>query len=152
MGFTLYTRARFFSYLKNDCMKPPFVSYLGRRSHRLSTRQISSSTRLYRQQSESKEPFGERLRKALRETKIQWYPIPVGLGIGFLGLIQFYRTNEREEARDREDGRGEGKGLGGRPKKRRRIRPDGPWYALEKLSYLALLSIEGRFRLCQRSH
>src|SRR3954471_21759202 len=37
--------------------------------------------------------------------KIEWYPIPVGLGVGFLGLVQFYKvyTREKEQESD-EDG------------------------------------------------
>lgn len=100
-------------------------------------RLFSSSARLYRQKPEYKESFGTRLRRALSETKIKWYPIPVGLGIGFLGLVQFLRINERETARRREEeledegyvrmvgGDGE---HGGRPKRRERIRPTGPWF------------------------
>lgn len=61
----------------------------------------------------------------MRNTKIQWYQIPVGLGIGFLGLVQFYKVSSRERERsDIEDGQ-EGTRT---PKKRARIRPDGPWY------------------------
>lgn len=104
------------------------------------SRLFSSTSRQYRQNPEYKESFGTRLRKALGETKIKWYPIPVGLGIGFLGLVQFYRINEREKARIREeeledDGylRAVGSGVDGenrgRPKRRERIRPTGPWFA-----------------------
>lgn len=103
----------------------------------------SSATKFGRQQKEYKESFGSRLRKALNETKITWYHIPVGLGIGFLGLGQLYRVNEREKARRLEedlDDNGYVKSVGseengtgsetqGRPKKRERVRPSGPWYA-----------------------
>ena len=105
-------------------------------------RLFSSSTKLYRPQPNYKDSFGTRLRKALSETKIKWYPIPVGLGIGFLGLVQFYKVNERERLRREEEweddgyvkitGSGEENGdgrPGGRPKRRERIRPSGPWYA-----------------------
>lgn len=103
------------------------------------SRPFSSSARLYRQQTNYKESFGTRLRKALNDTKIKWYPIPVGLGIGFLGLGQLYRVNEREKARRREEeaeddrlvkviGTGGDDAPGGRPKRRERIRPTGPWF------------------------
>ena len=77
-------------------------------------------------------PFRTRLRSALRDTKIQWKPIPVGLGIAFLGAVQFYRVREREKGRQQEEdesiedsgGGGQSKG---RPRKRKRIRPSGPW-------------------------
>jgi phosphatidylserine decarboxylase len=103
----------------------------------------SSAARFGRQQKEYKESFGSRLRKALNETKITWYHIPVGVGIGFLALGQLYRVNEREKARElgeNLDGNGHVKSVGseedgagsetqGRPKKRERVRPSGPWYA-----------------------
>lgn len=110
-------------------------SYLCR-YHRASPRHFSYSVRFSRQQN-GKESFSTRLRRALGETKIRWYPIPVGLGIGFLGLIQFYRVNEREKVRQREEeedaylrsvSKGEEHDSGSRPKKRKRIRPTGPWF------------------------
>jgi phosphatidylserine decarboxylase len=67
------------------------------------------------------------LRKALAETKIKWYPIPVALGIAFLGLGQLYRVNEREKAKRINEEREDGEEPTGRPKRRERIRPTGPW-------------------------
>lgn len=102
------------------------------RSHK--TRHFSHSSPRYSQKGpQYKDSFGSRLRRALGETKIKWAPIPVGLGISFLGLIQLYRINEREKARLREEedansaGNGNGDGVEGRPKRRERIRPTGPW-------------------------
>lgn len=103
------------------------------RCHR--SRFFSSSTKL---RQNYKDSFGTRLRRALNDTKIKWYPIPVGLGIGFLGLGQLYRINEREKEKRRlEDEEDDGymniaghEGQpGGRPKRRDRIRPSGPWFA-----------------------
>lgn len=85
------------------------------------------------------ESFGTRLRRALGNTKIKWYPIPAALGIAFLGLGQLYRVNEREKAKLALEGADDGvvnfSGTGadeldsqGRPKKRKRIRPSGPWF------------------------
>jgi hypothetical protein len=127
-------------------------------------REFSSSTKLYKQRPEYKDSFGTRLRKALGETKIKWYPIPVGVGIGFLGLVQFYRINEREKARradeeeeeaylktvGRENGDGSS-GREGRPKRRERIRPTGPWFVpSESLPSEAIIDIYiGRSKLCQ---
>src|ERR1700693_6144893 len=68
------------------------------RSPRRTSRHFSATVRAYRQSQDGRESFGTRLRRALGETKIKWYPIPVGLGIGFLGLAQLYRVNEREKA------------------------------------------------------
>lgn len=56
---------------------------------------------------------------------MQWYPIPVGLGIGFLGFVQFYKTQAREKERLEREAADEEPGV--RPKKRPRVRPDGPW-------------------------
>ncbi|KAE8451206.1 hypothetical protein EG329_004370 [Mollisiaceae sp. DMI_Dod_QoI] len=120
------------------------------------SRLFSSSARLYRQKPEYKESFGTRLRRALSETKIKWYPIPVGLGIGFLGLLQFYRVNEREKARKQEEKPEEdgyvkivgGDGdHGGRPKKRERIRPTGPWQVqvMSTLPLKAISRLWGKF-------
>lgn len=105
------------------------------------SRAFSSSARSSQRQGGYKDPFGTRLRKALADTKIKWYPIPVGLGIAFLGLGQLYRVNERERAKGLDDewedngywdntqsGRDEAnEGCRGRPKRRDRIRPTGPW-------------------------
>ena len=106
------------------------------RYHRQSPRHFSSSVRFFRRQ-DGRESFGTRLRRALGETKIRWYPIPVGVGIGFLALTQFYKVNEREKIRQQEDeedaylrsvGKGEEHDSEGRPKRRKRIRPTGPWF------------------------
>lgn len=59
----------------------------------------------------------------------------MGLGIGFLGAIQFYRVQEREKNRrlkeeyalESEDADEGDKETEGRPRKRKRIRPNGPW-------------------------
>ena len=107
---------------------------------------FSSSAKLHRQQKEYRDSFGTRLRKALGETRVKWYPIPVGLGIGFLGLGQLYRINQREKARRRdeeweEDGQLSFSGSridgepGNRPKRRERIRPTGPWWVFSGISW-----------------
>lgn len=81
-----------------------------------------SSTRSFATNSGKRPRFSQRLGEALRNTKIQWYQIPVGLGIGFLGLVQFYKVSAREQEKQKEIEEGK------RPKPRARIRPDGPWY------------------------
>ena len=95
----------------------------------------TSSRRKAASNQRTKDPFGTRLRRALKKTKVEWSPIPVGLGIGFLGLVQFYRTQQHSKARqqDLKDAEHERtgqdvSGKGDRPKKRERIRPSGPWY------------------------
>jgi hypothetical protein len=88
---------------------------------------FSASARLYRQRRDHKDSFGTRLRKALSETKIKWHPIPVALGIAFLGLSQLYRVNEREKVKRQDEELDDQVESTGRPKRRERIRPTGPW-------------------------
>jgi phosphatidylserine decarboxylase len=79
-----------------------------------------------------REPFRTRLGTALRNTRIQWYTIPVGAGIAFLGAMQLFKISERERARleeEREAAYSEnGDQEPKKPIKRKRIRPSGPWY------------------------
>ena len=98
-------------------------------------RQFSSSTvRRKASKNFERESFSSRLRTALRDTKIRWYPIPIGLGVGFLGFTQLYKQQQQRERirQDEVDGsyhnsEGEHHDKEGRPKKRKRIRPSGPW-------------------------
>ncbi|KAK3685663.1 phosphatidylserine decarboxylase-domain-containing protein [Podospora appendiculata] len=97
-------------------------------------------------------PFTQQSQKRPRpDTKIQWYPIPVGLGVGFLGLVQFYKVYSREQEkkeRDADDGNANGNSdVEARPKKRPRIRPDGPWQVqvMSTLPLKALSRLWGRF-------
>jgi phosphatidylserine decarboxylase len=103
---------------------------------------------LKRQQSgRDEEPFSTRLGKAWRKTRIEWRPIPIGLGIGFLGFLQFLKVQAREgqieeggeHPGDRESGK--------RPPKRDRIRPSGPWQVqvMSTLPLKALSRLWGRF-------
>lgn len=64
--------------------------------------------------------FSQRLGEALRNSKVTWYHIPVGLGVGFLGFVQFYKVQARE--REKQEN-------GDKPKPRQRITPEGPWYS-----------------------
>ncbi|UJO14387.1 Phosphatidylserine decarboxylase proenzyme 1, mitochondrial [Fulvia fulva] len=100
------------------------------------SRPFASTHRASRQEGQHrKSSFSSRAREALRATPIVWKPIPIGLGIAFLGAFQLYRINERErrkdEARwrlskDEEDDEFDTDVIG-RPKPRPRIRPSGPW-------------------------
>ncbi|KAI5867182.1 phosphatidylserine decarboxylase [Durotheca rogersii] len=130
--------------------RPPLPSAL-RQPRAAATRQsrhfASTSRQAFRRSSgkrRQQEPFGSRLRTALRNTKVQWYPIPVGLGIGFLGLVQLYKTQSREKERlDREAGDAEAPS----PKRRPRVRPDGPWQVqvMSTLPLKAISRLWGRF-------
>ncbi|KAF8417110.1 phosphatidylserine decarboxylase-domain-containing protein [Tirmania nivea] len=69
--------------------------------------------------------FGQRLRQALSKTKVEWYPIPIGLGIGFLAFSQFRKAvrnpigdEDHVVAVEESDTLGQ---------KSKPIRPDGPW-------------------------
>lgn len=80
------------------------------------------------QRAPGRRPFSQqshrpRADSKVHDSKIHWYPIPVGLGVGFLGLVQFYKVYTREQEKQAEDGE-----PGQRPKRRPRVRPDGPWY------------------------
>lgn len=100
-------------------------------------RYISSASRQYREQQSHYEygnSFRHRLRRALRDTKFEWRPIPIGLGIGFLGLIQFHRVRRRREAEDEDEKHSrrvaESDGDHTRSGKRPRIRPSGSWLVM----------------------
>ncbi|KAF2641778.1 phosphatidylserine decarboxylase [Massarina eburnea CBS 473.64] len=108
----------------------------------------------HHQQSHRKESFRARLNAALKNTKVKWEPIPVALGVAFLGAFQLYRVQRREKhtqsRRDEDDKDGEseeGVDQQGRPKKRQRIRPSGPWTVqiMSTLPLKALSRLWGRF-------
>lgn len=106
--------------------------------------QVSSpggARRLYSQQTPKRPRFSSRLRMALRKSKTEWYFIPVGVGIGFLGLVQGYKVYSREKERQDEEA------SASRPKKRQRIRPDGPWQVqvMSTLPLKAVSRVWGKF-------
>lgn len=113
-----------------------------------------SARRLRPDQQHRKESFRSRLRTALGGTKIEWKPIPIGLGVAFLGGLQFYRVRARETARrkDEEARRAasedaDARDREGRPKRRPRVRPSGPWSVqiMSTLPLKALSRLWGRF-------
>jgi len=91
---------------------------------------ILQSQRCNSTNSHTDQSFFKRLRSSLNSTKIEWYPIPVGLGIGFLGLLQYTKIRNRE-ARKAEEEQENARiaGNGGDPKQPKKIRPTGPWYS-----------------------
>lgn len=96
-----------------------------------------SRTRLLRaeQKGPQDEPFGTRLGKAWRNTKIVWKPIPIGLGIAFLGFWQFLRIRSRESVK-------EGEADSEKPvPKRQRIRPSGGGWQVSIMSTLPLKAL-----------
>ncbi|KAG5958533.1 hypothetical protein E4U58_005337 [Claviceps cyperi] len=88
--------------------------------------------------------FSQRLSEALRRSKITWYHIPVGVGIGFLGLIQFYKVTTREERRRQQEAGGD---ADDKPRTRPKIRPEGPWQVqvMSTLPLKALSRLWGKF-------
>ncbi|KAK3115389.1 phosphatidylserine decarboxylase 1 [Teratosphaeriaceae sp. CCFEE 6253] len=80
-----------------------------------------------------KESFAARTRTAWRNTRTVWRPIPIAVGIAFLGGFQIYRSNARERRKEQEEWRNraehpdEYETSGLRPKRRERIVPSGPW-------------------------
>ncbi|KAJ5711907.1 Phosphatidylserine decarboxylase-like protein [Penicillium malachiteum] len=115
--------------------------------NKASVRQFSSkSWRQYQKDNNSehhKSGFGSRLRFALRNTKVEWYPIPVGLGIGLLGLLHFYKS---QRDRDRDDSP-ESWENGGQPPRRPRVVPTGSWQVqiMSTLPLKAMSRLWGRF-------
>jgi phosphatidylserine decarboxylase len=107
----------------------------------LQQRHAFHSSRLRQEQkNKEEESFRSRLGKAWRTTKTEWKPIPIGLGIGFLGFLQFLRIWSRESVE-------EGESDGSRPPKRERIRPSGGWQVqiMSTLPLKALSRVWGRF-------
>lgn len=107
-----------------------------------------NSTRGFSSNHGKRPKFSQRLGDALRNSKIQWYQIPVGLGIGFLGLVQFYKVSSREKEKQSRIENGE---FEGSPTRRPKVRPEGPWYVAcsRALRLRELTRIAGRSRSCQ---
>lgn len=95
------------------------------------------------QNSKRDEPFHSRLRTALRNTKVEWYSIPVGLGIAYLGFVQFYKTQKAEKERQLRESV---EGLENAPP-RKRTRLSGPWQVqiMSTLPLKAMSRLWGRF-------
>ncbi|KAA8651502.1 hypothetical protein EYZ11_002724 [Aspergillus tanneri] len=100
----------------------------------------------YQENSAPKGFFGSRLRFALRNTKVEWYPIPVALGIGLLGLLQFYKYQRAERERLEREAEEESFEFS-KPPPRHRIRPSGPWQVqiMSTLPLKAISRLWGRF-------
>lgn len=115
-------------------------------THLQPTRRTSpSSIRGFSSGSGKRPRFSQRLGEALRNSKIQWYQIPVGLGIGFLGLVQFYKVSSREREKQRNGENGELEE--GTPAKRPRVKLEGPWQVrvMSTLPLKAMSRLWGKF-------
>ncbi|KAK6353017.1 phosphatidylserine decarboxylase 1 [Orbilia brochopaga] len=93
--------------------------------------------------SSHKKPFFERLRTAWNETSVKWYPIPVGLGIAFLGFKHYLDVMERE----RQLAEDERQSMDPNDPRRRKVRSTGPWQVqiLSTLPLKALSRLWGKF-------
>ncbi|SPN98822.1 related to phosphatidylserine decarboxylase [Cephalotrichum gorgonifer] len=72
---------------------------------------------------------------------IQWFSIPLSVGVGVVGLVQLYKSYKKSSSSDRQDGSErateplqkkerdeiQDEDSTRRPRRRPRIRPDGPW-------------------------
>ncbi|WEW54707.1 phosphatidylserine decarboxylase 1 [Emydomyces testavorans] len=114
-----------------------------------SQRQFSSS-RYWQRESDQEhgapkadQSFWSKLRSALSNTKVEWYSIPVGLGIAYLGLVQFYKTQKAEKERQLRESTEEHEEI----PRRKRIRPTGPWQVqiMSTLPLRAISRLWGRF-------
>ena len=63
------------------------------------------------------------------DTPIKWTPIPVGLGITYLGFKHYSTVVGRERQAAEEDDQYDPND----PTTKRRIQPTGPWYVTESL-------------------
>ncbi|ODQ56037.1 phosphatidylserine decarboxylase [Saitoella complicata NRRL Y-17804] len=93
--------------------------------------------------------FYTRLRERLRNTKVEWYPIPVGLGIAVVAFTQYRKISDREHERiahEGTDGHVDIQGPAGE-----RVRSTGPWqvYVLSTLPLRAISRLWGRFNEIQ---
>ena len=122
----------------------PLVRRLPDSLHR---RTFTCARCLKREQQHNEEAFSSRLGKAWRKTKIEWKPIPIGLGIGFLGFLQFLKVQTRQAPTGESTGSADDTEPGKLPPKRERIRPSGPWQVqvMSTLPLKALSRIWGRF-------
>ncbi|KAG9704964.1 hypothetical protein KCU69_g4786, partial [Aureobasidium melanogenum] len=113
---------------------------------RPSQRLRHQSSRPFSSSRPSHAPFGTRLRNALRDTKVVWKPIPIGLGVAFLGAFQFYRTQAHQSEEEKARQQAELEDAGSVPK-RQRIRPSGPWQVqiMSTLPLKAMSRLWGRF-------
>ncbi|KAG8624448.1 hypothetical protein KVT40_007515 [Elsinoe batatas] len=137
-----FQEARLLRYLPSHRSGPRSVKY---RSPLSRSRRPFSSSHTSREQQKSS--FGSRLRHALSGTKIEWKPIPIGLGIAFLGGLQFYRIQARETERLAREEEEDALENGQRPQRRPRIRPSGPWQVqiMSTLPLKALSRLWGKF-------
>ncbi|OJJ63824.1 hypothetical protein ASPSYDRAFT_38484 [Aspergillus sydowii CBS 593.65] len=118
---------------------------------RTGVRFFSKSRRNYNNQNGKSSPgstFGSRLGFALRNTKVEWYPIPVGLGIGLLGILHYYKSQRNERLRIERESEASGESFDfSKPPPRPKTRLSGPWQVqiMSTLPLKAMSRLWGRF-------
>jgi hypothetical protein len=90
--------------------------------------------------------FWTRLRHALRATRIEWYPIPIGLGIAYVAFAHLRKMRERGWSSTPSDGDGDVQGSSN-VKDRSDVKIHGPWqlYVLSTLPLRSISRIWGKF-------
>jgi hypothetical protein len=88
--------------------------------------------------------FWTRLRRALRSTRVEWYPIPIGLGIAYVAFAHLRKMRER--GWQQPDG-GDNQQSPRNIKNRDEVKIHGPWqvYVLSTLPLRSISRIWGKF-------
>ena len=83
--------------------------------------------------------FWTRLRRALKATKVQWYPIPIGLGIAYVAFAHLRKMRERGWSST-------GDGKPSKVKGKQDVKVHGPWqvYVLSTLPLRSISRIWGK--------
>ena len=84
--------------------------------------------------------FWTRLRRALRATKVEWYPIPIGLGIAYVAFAHLRKMSQRTSTPSGGDG-------SPTIKDSKDVRVHGPWqiYVLSTLPLRSISRLWGKF-------
>lgn len=119
----------------------PVVALLPRRATTIQSRRCLSSRNDHDSQKQQQQ---QQKQEQQQSGKVTWYPIPVGLGIACIGLLQIYKVSTREDkqqaqqtpAAQAQQAEADASQQGSqatnpdetkKPKRRPRVRPDGPW-------------------------
>ena len=88
--------------------------------------------------------FWTRLRRALRATKVEWYPIPIGLGIAYVAFAHLRKMRERGWSTPRT---GTDQSPYPNTRDRNEVKVHGPWqvYVLSTLPLRSISRLWGKF-------
>jgi hypothetical protein len=92
--------------------EPPVLARLAPKNHILQRRLYTSR---------------RRIKSPLESNKIQWFSIPMSVGIAVVGGLHIYKTYKTAAESGNYDKQEDIQDFDKRPKKRPRVRPDGPW-------------------------